>query len=133
MRTNEDVIVAIHKYNRDYPTCKAGKKFLKYANWLLDPVFPVKIRIAHDGYFREDILFWNRILADFICEEFDFNMDYAKDILDIDFNSFEEMDKFHKILCKHFPCLKGKEEEQNFHNTMFGSGVMNELITEEEN
>ena len=34
------------------------------------------------------------------------------------------------VTFKHFPCLKGKEDEQNFHYTMFGSGIMNELITE---
>lgn len=118
---------------KEYPKYEGCIRQKKFTDWLQNKTFPFKFSIDDAGYFREDQKKYNRLEAELICAEIDYDVDYKADYFHITLESEEQIEVYMKLHMEWWEWWsKGNTSPHEFSQMFIGNGLMHKMIEEGE-
>ena len=131
--TERSNILSVERNLLAYPTYEGTKRRKRFCEWLQNKTFPFKFSIDTAGYFREDKRTFNRLAAELICAEIDYDLNYKKDYFHITLTSEDQITVYEDVMLAWVRWWFSKNSERMEFSDMFiGSGLVNKMIEEGE-
>ena len=115
----------------EHPSCKGCQQRKKFSDWLKNKTFPFKFSFETSGYFREEVKQYNRLAADLICADIEYDLNYEKDFLHITLENEGQIKDYEEVFFKWWMwCDKRNATHMPFVDMFIGSGIMNTIVEE---